>query len=173
MSTTVYPSVAASEAFSPSSEPKLSVFSLSASTRTFKFSPSAGLDAVLTCPTTEIATGYRVEDGYEKNMRTFSDLVTKDLKDKAADFHGAAVGTSVSDFSKEEGGEKGNAVTLFVGWDSREAHLARKETGGKFHLFYHYLRRDSWLTVVTCSYSGQYWPDCEAEGGHGYVACQL
>ncbi|OIW34884.1 hypothetical protein CONLIGDRAFT_29659 [Coniochaeta ligniaria NRRL 30616] len=123
----VYPSEEASQVFSTSSAPKLSAFSLSASTRTFKFSPADGLSAVLTCPTTEVATAYGVEEGYEKNMRTFSAVIPAELKGKDVGFHGSIVGTTVSDISKEEGGEKAPAVTLLVGWDSREAHMAGRE----------------------------------------------
>jgi hypothetical protein len=126
--------VEASQVFSTSSAPKLSAFSLSASTRTIKFSPADGVSDVLASPTTEILTAYGVEEGFEKNMRTFSDVLTNELQGKDAGFHRSIVGTAVSDISKEEGGEKGPAVALFVGWDSREAHVAAREIGGKYIL---------------------------------------
>ena len=132
---TVFPSAEASRAFSASSAPKLSAFSLSASTRTLEFSPADGLDAALASPTTEVVTAYGVEEGYEANMRKFAGLVGAELTGANAEFHGAAVGTTVDDISKEEGGEKGRAVSLFVGWDSREAHMAEKEQGGEFYPF--------------------------------------
>lgn len=120
---------------STASSPKLSAFSLSASTRTIKFSPADGLSDVLTCPTTEVATAYGIEEGYENNMRAFSDVLTNELKGKKdAGFHGSIVGTTVSDISKEEGGEKGPAAALLVGWDSREAHMAGRGVGGEYSL---------------------------------------
>lgn len=128
----VYPSEKGSQVFSPSSAPKLEAFSTSAATRTIKFSPADGLTDVLTCPTTEVATGYGAEEGFEKNMREFSDVINNELKGKEdAGFHGSVVGTTVEDISKEEGGEKGPAVVLLVGWDSREKHMVGKDIGGK------------------------------------------
>jgi len=125
----VYPSVEASQVFSTDSAPKLSAFSLSATTRTIEFSPADGLSDVLTAPTTEVVTAYGVEEGFEKNMRTFSDVLHHESQGKDVGFHGSIAGTAVSDISKEEGGEKGPAVALLVGWDSREAHGAARELG--------------------------------------------
>jgi hypothetical protein len=125
----VFPSLAASESFSTASAPKLSAFSLSALTRTAELSPAESVAGVFTAPTTEVATGYGAEEGYEKNMRRFAELLDGELKGKDAAYHGIAVGATVGDISKEEGGEKGKAVMLVVGWDSREAHLKRKDEG--------------------------------------------
>ncbi|KAJ9164869.1 hypothetical protein NKR19_g943 [Coniochaeta hoffmannii] len=126
----VYPTEEASRVFSPPSAPKLGAFSTSAATRTFEFSPAEGLDKALEAPTTEIATGYGAEEGYEKNMREFSEVLNGELKGKEdAGFHGCVVGTTVQDISREEGGEKAKAVALVVGWDSREKHMEGREVG--------------------------------------------
>ncbi|KAB5580814.1 hypothetical protein GE09DRAFT_1083753 [Coniochaeta sp. 2T2.1] len=126
----VYPSLEASKVFTPSSSPKLSSFSTSASLRTFKFSPADSLLPVFTAGTTEVATGYGAEPGYEKNMRGFNDVIISDLKDReGSGFHGSVVGVSTEDISKEERGDKGPAVTLVVGWDSKEKHMEGKELG--------------------------------------------
>ena len=84
----------------------------------------------MTAGTTEVATGYGAEAGYEKNMREFNDVIISNLKNReGAGFHGSVVGVSTEDISKEEGGEKGPAVTLVVGWDSKEKHMEGKELG--------------------------------------------
>lgn len=125
----------ASQVFSTASAPKLSTFGLSASTRTFEFSSADVLSEVLTSPTTEIATAYGIEEGYVKNVHAFSEILTKELKGNNAGFHGSTVGTTVSDISKEEGGEKGPAAVLIVGWDNREAHMAGRGVGGEYLAF--------------------------------------
>lgn len=65
-------------------------------------------------------------------MARFADLINADLEGKNPTFHGAAAGPTVAPISKEEGGEKGKAAVLIVGWDSREAHMKTKEAGGEF-----------------------------------------
>lgn len=67
-------------------------------------------------------------------MMTLRDAIGEELGGKEdAGFHAAAVGTTVEDISKEEGGEKGPAVVLLVGWDSPEKHMAGKEVGGEYY----------------------------------------
>lgn len=169
----MYPTEEASRVFSPPSAPKLGAFSTSAATRTFEFSPAEGLDKALEAPTTEIATGYGAEEGYEKNMREFSEVLNGELKGKEdAGFHGCVVGTTVQDISREEGGEKAKAVALVVGWDSREKHMEGREVGGKSSS-----RSGFWFkgAFANDGYRNpeQDWVDQGAEEGDGYVACQL
>lgn len=67
-------------------------------------------------------------------MREFSDVIVNELRGKEdAGFHGSVVGTTVEDTSKEEGGEKGPAVVLVLGWESREKHMEGKELGGEYY----------------------------------------
>lgn len=87
--------------------------------------------AVLQAPCTEIVTAYGIQDGFEKNIHDF--LVKVDAE-KLAGYQGGAIGKVDEEISKEEGGEKGPALMLVVGWDSLEAHTdaAKAKPGGEF-----------------------------------------
>jgi hypothetical protein len=87
--------------------------------------------AVLQAPCTEIVTAYGIQDGFEKNVRDFAAKVDAE---KLAGYHGGDIAKVAEEISKEDGGEKGPALMLVIGWDSLEAHTtaAKAKPGGEF-----------------------------------------
>jgi hypothetical protein len=102
-------------------------------TRTVKLSPAEGFDKAFGAPTTEIGTAFGIEEGFEKNQLEFSAGMAKALTGKQdVGFHACVVGTTVSDISKEEGGEKAQGAMFVLGWDSQEKHMAARNIDGEY-----------------------------------------
>lgn len=93
-------------------------------------SPDDGVAAALSAPTTEVFTGFGVEAGFDSSVREFAARV---VAEGPAGFRGCAAGPSVEDIGKGDG-EKGPAVMLAIGWDSKEAHMeAKGNPGGEYY----------------------------------------
>ena len=96
-------------------------------------SPPDAVGAALAAPTVEVFTGYGAEAGFEDNVRDFSAKVDAE---KPTGYHAAAVGPVADPVAKGEAqgdADKGLAVKLVIGWDSKEAHLeAKGKSGGEF-----------------------------------------
>jgi len=74
-------------------------------------------------PVIELVTVYGAEEGCLDNVKEF------ESKLEADGYHGMVYGeTMEGDIAKEEGGEKGKAVVMCIGWDSREKHMEFRET---------------------------------------------
>ena len=83
--------------------------------------PLAALDA----PCTEVFTCYDVDDGFlDANMGPFAEGVRRG---RPPGFHGLAY----AQFEQPAGGYQpsGPAVTILLGWDSKEAHLVERNEG--------------------------------------------
>jgi len=92
--------------------------------------PDDGVAAALSAPTTEVFTGFGVEPGFDSSVREFAARVTAE---GPVGYHGCAAGPSVEDIGKPDG-EKGPAVMLVIGWDSKEAHTeAKGKPGGEYY----------------------------------------
>lgn len=94
-----------------------------------ELSPADSSAAVFSAPVTEVATAFGAEAGYLENTGKFLDVLHNE---NLQGYHGRLLGDVTGEISKEEGGEKGAGVMLFIGWDSVEAHQAAKECGGEF-----------------------------------------
>jgi quinol monooxygenase YgiN len=89
-------------------------------------SPEKALDV----PCTEVLTAYGVEPAFIGQCR---DFIVKLDAGKLAGYHGYGLGEVHQDIAKDSAGEKGPAVILIIGWDSKEAHLeAKAKPGRKF-----------------------------------------
>lgn len=88
----------------------------------FKVTAAGGsFEAPLEAPTTEVFSCYGVEDGFlERNLRPFAEGLDGGA---IPGYHGLAYGGYVS----QGGGQpEGDTTGLFIGWDSKEAHLAQR-----------------------------------------------
>lgn len=94
-----------------------------------EFSSAGGFTAATSAPVTEVATFYldSKSSSFETNARKFEKVITEG---SAEGLLGASSGWSVEDIEHEKlgAGNKGKAWVLVVGWQSKEAHIAFRET---------------------------------------------
>jgi heme-degrading monooxygenase HmoA len=90
------------------------------------FKPSANLAKAFSAPVTEIATFYHSGDPTDSYLDEA--VSAAEGMDKVEGFLGAAMGISYEELEKD--GHKGKASVLVVGWQSKEAHMAFRETDG-------------------------------------------
>jgi hypothetical protein len=77
-----------------------------------------------TAPVIEVATFFQTEDFFLSNLEKFMAAASP----HAEGFLGHVYGPAVEEIEKEEGAGKGKAVVLCIGWESREKHMAFRET---------------------------------------------
>ncbi|KAK4553379.1 hypothetical protein LTR86_009436 [Recurvomyces mirabilis] len=89
------------------------------------FQPEGAINKAFAAPATEIATFYfdgEPPSNYLEDVEKCAKIIEKE----ADGFLGAAVGITYETLEKE--GVKGKAAVLAVGWQSKEAHMAFRET---------------------------------------------
>ncbi|KAJ9157409.1 hypothetical protein NKR23_g66 [Pleurostoma richardsiae] len=88
---------------------------------------NADATVALSAPATEVFTGYGAQPGFAGNVAQFAEKLDAE---KPTGYYGLAHGEVLEEISKEEGGEKGKAAKLVIGWESREAHFEAKGKPG-------------------------------------------
>jgi len=88
------------------------------------FQPASALTKALSAPVTEIATFYH--NGAPSDSYVEDALKIEPVLAKADGYLGAALGVTYEEVERE--GVKGKAAVLVVGWQSKEAHMAFRET---------------------------------------------
>ncbi|GKT83425.1 LOW QUALITY PROTEIN: AMB domain protein [Colletotrichum tofieldiae] len=97
------------------------------------FTADSDPPAVLGAPCTEVFVAYGVDDSFVGRTAEFAKGLTEG-RVSVEGFHGHAYG-EISTLLAVEGsgdGEKGPAVTLLLGWDSKQAHLDAKAKAGLY-----------------------------------------
>lgn len=134
--------------------------------------------AALGAPCTEVFVAYGVEPGFAAKTAEFAAGLSRDA---VAGYHGNAYGEITTPLAVGPDGEKGPAVTLLLGWDSKEAHLdAKGKPGRKFLLlslpFLPLLEVDQTDVLTSLdSHLGQHSPiEIRSEGHlHGTLPCPI
>ncbi|WYZ34816.1 hypothetical protein EsH8_I_001092 [Colletotrichum jinshuiense] len=104
------------------------------------FAPGSDPASVLRAPCTEVFVAYSVEPSFVGQTAEFARGLT-DGKASVAGFHGHAYGEISTPIAVAGGdGQPGPAVTLLLGWDSKEAHLDAKAKAGPISDNIHLLR---------------------------------
>ncbi|KAL0938910.1 uncharacterized protein CTRU02_205520 [Colletotrichum truncatum] len=93
--------------------------------------------AVLRAPCTEVFVAYGVEPDFVGKTAEFAGGLSKGTVEG---FHGHAYGEVSTPLAYGADGERGPAVTLLLGWDSKEAHLEAKGKSGPVSDNIHLLR---------------------------------
>jgi len=76
-------------------------------------------------PCTEVATFYNVTTEFASRVQAFVEAVEEGKPDG---YLGFSHGPVVEEIAKMEGDTKGNAHVLLMGWESKEKHMAFRET---------------------------------------------
>jgi hypothetical protein len=91
----------------------------------FHFAPTPFPPSILgTAPVIEIATFFQTEDFFLSNVEKFMTATSPHMEG----YLGHAYGPVIEEIEKEEGAGKRKAVVLCIGWESRERHMAFRET---------------------------------------------
>lgn len=91
----------------------------------FHFAPKPFPSTILgTAPVIEIATFFQTEDFFLSNMEKFMAAASP----HAEGYLGHVYGPVIEEIEEKEGAGRGKAVVLCVGWESREKHMAFRET---------------------------------------------
>ncbi|KAL2879982.1 hypothetical protein SGCOL_004701 [Colletotrichum sp. CLE4] len=104
--------------------------------------PSSDAASVLRAPCTEVFVAYGVEPEFARKTAEFAQGLTEGRADVVG-FHGHAYGeisTPLAVDASGGDGEKGPAVTLLLGWYSKQAHLDAKAKAGPISDNIHLLR---------------------------------
>ncbi|KAH0434608.1 hypothetical protein CcaCcLH18_05219 [Colletotrichum camelliae] len=96
-----------------------------------------GQEKALRAPCTEVFVAYGVEPDFIGKTAAFAGGLSAA---EIAGFHGHAYGEVSTPLAFGAEGEKGPAVTLLLGWDSKEAHLEAKGKAGPISDNIHLLR---------------------------------
>ncbi|OHF01374.1 hypothetical protein CORC01_03407 [Colletotrichum orchidophilum] len=108
----------------------------------FTADPGSDPASVLRAPCTEVFVAYGVEPSFAGKTAEFARGLTEG-RAEVAGFHGHAYGnisTPLAVDAPDGDGEKGPAVTLVLGWDSKQAHLDAKAKAGPISDNIHLLR---------------------------------
>ncbi|GJC80039.1 hypothetical protein ColLi_02877 [Colletotrichum liriopes] len=105
------------------------------------FTADSDPPAVLGAPCTEVFVAYGVDDSFVGRTAEFAKGLTEG-RGSVEGFHGHAYGEISTPLAVEGSGdgEKGPAVTLLLGWDSKQAHLDAKAKTGPISDNIHLLR---------------------------------
>jgi hypothetical protein len=76
-------------------------------------------------PCTEMATFYECQPPFFENVERFAQKL---VDGNPKGYHGLAYGQVVETIKKDGSGREGNAVVLWIGWDSKEMHMKFRET---------------------------------------------
>lgn len=91
----------------------------------FHFTPTPFPPTILgTAPVIEIVTFFQTEDFFLSNVEKFMAAMSP----HAEGYLGHVYGPVIEEIEEEEGAGKGKAVVLCIGWESREKHMAFRET---------------------------------------------
>jgi hypothetical protein len=102
----------------------------------FHFAPKPFPPTLLRiAPAVEIATFFQTEEFFLSNVEKFMAAAAPHMEG----YLGHAYGPVIEEIEKEEGAGKGKAVVLCIGWESRERHMAFRETES-FKENIHFLR---------------------------------
>ncbi len=102
----------------------------------FHFAPKPFPPLVLAmAPVIEIATFFHTEDFFLSNVDKFMTATSPHMEG----YLGHAAGPVIEEIEKEGGAGKGKAVVLCIGWESKERHMAFRETE-TFKRNIHFLR---------------------------------
>ncbi|PKS10577.1 hypothetical protein jhhlp_002331 [Lomentospora prolificans] len=85
-------------------------------------------EKALGAPCTEVVTAYGVEPAFISQCH---DFISKVDTGKLEGYHGYGLGEVQQDIARDGKGDKGPAVILIIGWDSKEAHLEAKAKPGR------------------------------------------
>ncbi|KAF9879833.1 hypothetical protein CkaCkLH20_02644 [Colletotrichum karsti] len=96
-------------------------------------------DVVLRAPCTEVFVAYGVEPDFISKTAEFAAGMSR-AHAPVEGFHGHAYGEVTTPLAFGGQGERGPAVTLLLGWDSKEAHLEAKGKAGPVSDNIHLLR---------------------------------
>jgi heme-degrading monooxygenase HmoA len=117
----------ASSAYGPFLEKFLSITEGGPSImRHVDFKPDGALATVFSAPVTEFATFYFDDEPPADYVETVANKMGDVLREGAEGYLGHAVG--VTHEVVEHEGVKGKAAVLAVGWQSKDAHMAYRET---------------------------------------------
>ncbi|KAK1976103.1 hypothetical protein LZ30DRAFT_735578 [Colletotrichum cereale] len=120
------------------------------------FTADSDLAAVLDAPCTEVFVAYGVDDSFVGRTAEFAKGLAQG-EAPVEGFHGHAYGAISTPLAVEgsEDGEKGPAVTLLLGWDSKQAHLDAKAKAGPLSDNIHLLRSGRKGIAMVCCHPSQ------------------
>jgi hypothetical protein len=94
--------------------------------RLHHFRPSQFPPTVLSqAPVVEVATFYKTESSFTENTKKFMEIFHGTEIDG---YVGQAYGPVVEKIEKSDGDGKGPALMIFIGWETKEAHMKFRET---------------------------------------------